>query len=238
MVALVFPVLRLVPGTREETTDRIQRAIHFSFRFFIWFMHFIRVTEKPRFEGLERLGRSAPCLIIANHPTLIDVVALIACVPRVDCVVKKELWNNFFIRGIVSAADYIPNDGGVDIVAEGIRRIRSGRSIIFFPEGTRSPMGGLGPFNRGFAQIAVRTGCAMLPVTIRCDPPTLMKGQDLCEVSSRRPQWVFSFDEPMNVHRFYEPTNSKAIAARKLSAAVRQYYEKRLSHAESGPGVS
>ncbi|MBI5245208.1 MAG: 1-acyl-sn-glycerol-3-phosphate acyltransferase [Elusimicrobia bacterium] len=225
----VFPACRMFPGTRDQKADRIQRAIHHSFRFFIWFMHFVRVTEKPRFENLGHLNGCAPALVIANHPTLIDVVALISCMPRVDCVVKKDLWNNFFMRGIVRSAGYMPNDGGAGIVEEGVLRIKRGRSILLFPEGTRSPRGGLGPFSRGFAQIAARAGCPMLPVTIRCDPPSLMKGEGLCEVSPRRPQWVFSFDKPMQVHEFFEPTDSPTIAARKLSAAVRRYYEKKLN---------
>lgn len=233
LVAVVSPACRLWPGTREQKVDRIQRMVHHSFRLFIWFMESLRLMEKMRFTGMERLRSGGPCLIIANHPTLIDVVALISRLPRVDCIVKRALSKNFLTRGIVSNAGYIPNDGGEEIVAEAVHRIEQGHSLLLFPEGTRSPRGGLGAFNRGFAHIVARTGCPLLPITILCDPPQLMKGEKFCHVPPRRPQWVISVDEPFAVDRYYETTDTNAIAARKLSCAVRQYYEKRLMHAES-----
>lgn len=227
IAAVVFPLCDLWPGTRKRKVDRIRTAIHHSFRFFIWFMETLRVVD-VRFTGLERLRTGGPYLIIANHPTLIDVVALISRLPPVDCVVKKEHWNNFFTRGVVSGADYIPNDGGAGIVTEAISRLGQGHSLLLFPEGTRSPSGGLGEFSRGFAQIAVRSDCAVVPVTIRCDPPMLMKNEKFLSVPARRSQWVISVDEPIAVASHYDAADSKAVAARKLSAAVRRYYEKRL----------
>ena len=237
MAGTVFPLCRLWPGTREQKMDRIQRAVHHSFRFFIWFMEFLKIMEKMRSTGLERLNTGEPHLIISNHPTLIDVVALISRLPRVDCVVKKDLWNNFFTRGIVSSAGYIPNDGGAEIVAEAVHRIRQGHSLLLFPEGTRSSPGGLGAFNRGFAYVAMRAGCPVLPITIQCDPPQLMKGESFCHVPPRRSQWVISVDESIAIAKYYDTTDSEAIAARKISIAIRQYYEKRLNHAESGSGA-
>lgn len=228
IAAVVSPVCRLWPGTRERKVDRIRMAIHHSFRFFIWFMESLRVIEKVRFTGLERLRTGGPYLIIANHPTLIDVVALISRLPPVDCVVKKDHWNNFFTHGVVSSADYIPNDGGAGIVVEAVRRIGQGHSLLLFPEGTRSPRGGLGEFSRGFAQIAVRTDCVVVPVTIRCEPPMLMKNEKFLSVPPRRSQWVISADEPIAVGGYFEAADSKAVAARKLSAAVRRYYENKL----------
>jgi 1-acyl-sn-glycerol-3-phosphate acyltransferase len=51
-------------------------------------------------EGRERLQRDG-LLVLANHPTLIDVVCLISLLPNADCVVKRAVACNLFMRGLV-----------------------------------------------------------------------------------------------------------------------------------------
>ena len=64
-----------------------------------------------RVEGAERL-REPGRLIVANHPTLLDVVLLVSQMPEVDCIVKRGLWRNPFLRWPVSWAGYLPNCRG------------------------------------------------------------------------------------------------------------------------------
>lgn len=58
--------------------------------------------------NLQRLRQAKGMVVIANHPTLIDVVVLISLMPNAGCIVKQGLWRNPFLRGVVSAAGYIP----------------------------------------------------------------------------------------------------------------------------------
>src|SRR5262245_48631587 len=77
---VALPVLRLTSRRPGDLQRRTQVLIHLSFRLFAWFMTvtgLIRVT----WVGRERL-RERPLLVIANHPTLIDVVLLVAAMPQ------------------------------------------------------------------------------------------------------------------------------------------------------------
>src|SRR6185436_20227364 len=97
---------------------------------------------------------------------------------------------NPFLRGVVRRAGYLSNDHGDAIVAECVARLRDGRSVIVFPEGTRSPSTGLGAFQRGAAHIALTRGCPLLPVVITCRPPTLGKGARWHDVPDHRVEFV------------------------------------------------
>ena len=74
-------------------------------------------------EGGERLQRDG-LLVLANHPTLIDVVCLISLLPNADCVVKRAVARNPFMRGPVRAAGYISNDDGAGLVDDCVAAAR------------------------------------------------------------------------------------------------------------------
>ena len=60
------------------------------------------------FEGAERLGRPGQ-IIVANHPSLIDVVFLLGFTPQATCIVKEALFQNPFTRWPVAAAGFVSN---------------------------------------------------------------------------------------------------------------------------------
>jgi len=177
------------------------------------------------FDG-EPIGGSSPVIVVANHPTLIDVILLISRMPQADCVVKREAWSNPFLRNVVSAAGYVPNDGGVELVETCAARIRAGRSLVLFPEGTRSPRAGLGPFRRGAAHVALRTGCPVQPVAIRPDSPFLSKGEAWWRVPDRTPTSRVTAYPPM---RFDRGRGAASRAAREATNEVRELFLKELS---------
>src|SRR5262245_45708848 len=188
-----FPLLRWWPGDRELWA---QRLVHFAFRAWVRFAGGIRLF-RVQWRGRERLPARGPIVIVANHPTLIDVVLLIAGLPQADCVVKSAAWRNLFLRWVVAAAGYIRNDDGAALIEACVDRVRQGRCLLVFPEGTRSPGGSLAPFRRGAAHVALRTGAPLVPITIICDPPTLTRGQSWYRVPDRTVQFTVDVGEPM-----------------------------------------
>ena len=221
-----FPILRLLRGTTREREIRAQYLVHLAFRLFAWLMEglgLIRVS----WIGAERLRQPGPYLVIANHPTLIDAVLLIARMPQADCVAKREVWNNPFLRGVVGPPGYIPNDQGEALVDACVKRLQEGGCLLLFPEGTRSPMGQLGRFRRGAARIALKSGCDIVPVVLTHDPPGQMKGQKWYDVPPRTSRVTLSVEAPISA-REYVDHRSTAFAARRLTAAFRALYEERL----------
>ena len=100
----VLPLVHAIPGDRER---RVQRIIHQTFRLWVWFATALRLF-RVQWNGVERLCAYPPCIVVANHPTLIDIVLLISRMPQADCVVKRAAWRNPFLRWIVRPAGYIP----------------------------------------------------------------------------------------------------------------------------------
>lgn len=220
---LVFPPLALLVRDPARRSRYARDIIHHSFAAHVGLMRALGVlTYEVR--GIERLQRNG-LLVLANHPTLIDVVFLVSLIPNADCVVKSRLARNPFTRGPVRATGYVCNDGGAELVEECIASVRSGKNLIIFPEGTRTPRSGTGRLQRGAANIAVRGVLNITPVTIRCSPPTLSKGEKWYRIPSRRFHVTIEVGEDLTMAPFLDGTTA-AIASRRLTAYLAAYFSR------------
>lgn len=219
----VWPVLRLTAPDARSGITRVRRTISFSMRLFIWLMSSLGLLT-CEIRGRNRLAAPGQ-LIIANHPTLIDVVFLVSLLPEIECVVKQALWRNPFLRWPVAWAGYISNADGAQLVDACAHALESGRSLLMFPEGTRGEPGRPMLMKRGAAQVALAAGTDLLPVTITCEPLTLTKGNPWYRVPRSRPHWILSVGEPIPVRRWLDGGDSLPVAARHLTLALAQYFE-------------
>jgi len=223
---VVFPVTRLVVRDPVERELRNQYFVHLTFRLFVGLMQALGVLVVDVLHG-ERLAQRGQ-IVVANHPTLIDIVVLGSLMPQADCVVKKEAWSNPFLRGAVTATGYLPNDTGDALVEACAERLRAGRTLVLFPEGTRSPEGGIGPFRRGFAHVALASQRPLRTVVIRADPPALMRGQPWYDVPERRLRLSLDCGAVLDPAQVAPDAPTRGAAVRKISSALRDFYAKTL----------
>jgi 1-acyl-sn-glycerol-3-phosphate acyltransferase len=225
---LVFPLLALCLREPRTRVRAARAVIRLSFRTFVGIM---RVLGVLRYEvrGLDKLDREGQ-LILANHPTLIDTVFLMAFVRNADCIVKGGLWNNPFTGGPVRAAGYICNDRGPELVEDCIASLGAGGNLIVFPEGTRTPRCGTVALKRGAANIAVRGTRAVTPVLIACEPPTLGKGEKWWHVPPRQASFRIEVGDDIGIERFTGPGVTDVLAARRLTDHLQHYFMKEGQH--------
>jgi 1-acyl-sn-glycerol-3-phosphate acyltransferase len=227
LATLVIPLVAWLRGPGSDRELFAQRVIHHSFRFFTWFgstLHLLDLEER----GTERL-RVPGQLVIANHPSLLDVVYLISRMPQADCVVKRALWRNPLLRSVVKVCGYIPNDGGEAVIQACSERLSQGRSLILFPEGSRSPYGDLGPFQRGAAYVALASRCPILPVVIQVRPPALKKGQPWYALPNERLKFSLEVGESFFAHDLLQEDLPRTIAARRITVGLRSLFDARLA---------
>jgi 1-acyl-sn-glycerol-3-phosphate acyltransferase len=181
---VVFPIMRVVPGSAGAHRRRVRTTCRLYMRSFVGLMNAVGVL-RFEFEGAERLGRPGQ-IILANHPSLIDVVFLIGFTPQASCIVKEALFHHPFTRWPVSAARYVSNTPTHSMVEQASEALQNGENVIVFPEGTRTTPGQPMQFHRGAANIAVRAAAVVTPVFIRCVPTTLAKNMPWYRIPDRR----------------------------------------------------
>ena len=232
--ALLFPLLSLI-GNRRRRRSIARRLVQLSFAIHIDIMYRLGVLTYE-IRGRERLRRNG-LLILANHPTLIDVVFLVSLLPNADCVVKQAVARNPFMRGPVRAAGYIANDDGAGLVDECIAAVRAGGNLVIFPEGTRTVPGQPPRLQRGAANIAVRGRLDITPVRIICTPPTLTKGQKWYKVPDRRFHVQVEIGQDIPIAQFLTDAGTSkgdALAVRHVIDYLTRYFDMSGDPARAG----
>lgn len=227
---VLFPLGRLVPVAPRRRAAIGRAVVSACFRGFIGFMSGIGVLSYE-FRGVERLGRPGQ-LILANHPSLIDVVFLIGFAGRPGCVVKASLWRNPFTGGVVSAAGYVPNFPTEAMIEGASAALREGQAMIMFPEGTRTAHGRPFHFHRGAASVAVRAARVVTPVYITVEPTTLTKGERWYRIPPRRPHFALTVGEDIDVAPFVA-AGPPPRAGRALNEYLVQHFAERLGQSSA-----
>ncbi|MGM0663017.1 MAG: lysophospholipid acyltransferase family protein [Thermodesulfobacteriota bacterium] len=156
---------------------RVERAARVGFGWWLGFMGVLGLVRSAPHRGNVFPG---PCVVVANHPGLFDVLFLIRDIPSLSVLVKAGLARKLPLGPVLRALEYVlvPDYDRVnplDTAEETLDKIQKGRKVLLFPEGTRSPSGSLRPFRAGAFKIARMTGAPIQPVLIRNTPPFMPK---------------------------------------------------------------
>ena len=181
---LVFSLLWTIPLSLSTTAAMIT----FSFAVLPvtsrqwqinWFRRWARAMLRicgvtVRVHGGAGLAEGQNYIFASNHISLIDSPTLVACIPRPLCfVAKKELFSVPFMGWYLHRQGHVPIERGDPKAAlrslnEAAKAIEQGRkSVLMFPEGTRSMTGERQPFKEGISLLAIRSGTPIVPVAVR-----------------------------------------------------------------------
>lgn len=204
---------------RDSTRRRriARRSISASFRFFLWVTKVMGVLDY-RFHGEDILQNERGCLVIANHPSLLDYVLIASVMPETDCMVKSSLLRNPFMSGVIRSANYLINSEADSLLPACEERLARGDTILIFPEGTRTCVGEPMTLQRGAANIAVRCTSDVRIVTIRCSQRMLDKQSQWYDVPPVKPLFDVMVGERIAISGFYDANlQEPALAARQLN---------------------
>ena len=229
--ALIAPMVKLSSQDLDIRTQRTQKVIKHSFKGFTEMMVKLGIMTYE-VEGLEKLQQSQQELVIANHPTLIDVVVLIGLMGRANCVVKQTLWSNPFTKGPVQNAGYILNAGSEQFIQDCVSKLQQDRaaSLLIFPEGTRTAKGEqLNDFQRGAANIALRAGVPIRPVLITCTPSTLTKNEKWYHIPDRPFHIQVKVLDAIRVEDVLDDVTVNPKNVRQLNQQLQWFFNQELS---------
>ena len=170
---LLYPVLPRAAGRR------IGRAmIAYGYRVF-WRIAAASGMLRLDAAALDPLRDEGSLIVVANHPSLLDALMLVARLPKSACIMKASLVHNPFLGPGARLARYIRNDSAFGMVQCAVQDLQDGGQLVLFPEGTRTTRWPVNPFHASFALIANRAQVPVQAVFIDTRSPYLGKGWPL-----------------------------------------------------------
>jgi 1-acyl-sn-glycerol-3-phosphate acyltransferase len=177
----LWSLLMCLWGLAISLVDKDGKKVHF-FCAVPWARVILRVCGiRVHVKGREHVDPNVPRIYMTNHQSFFDIFALLACLPvNFKFILKQELMKIPFLGPAMRKAGYIgivrddPRKA-VESMRQAAERIRSGASVLIFPEGTRSVDGRLQDFKKGGFNLAVKAGCDIVPIAI----------QDSCRIAPK-----------------------------------------------------
>ncbi|MEP9411115.1 MAG: 1-acyl-sn-glycerol-3-phosphate acyltransferase [Candidatus Brocadia sp.] len=127
---------------------------------------------KVEIQGLENIPRNEPVIFISNHQSMMDIKLSLAFIPVNFSFISKDTVFHIPILGAyMTASGHIPIQRTEDRKAyatllTAVNKLTTKKSLVVFPEGTRSEDGNLGTFKRGISLIVLKSGRRVVPMAI------------------------------------------------------------------------
>lgn len=224
-LGLLFLPCQLMPLGSQRKQQWLRSSIRNTCRFYIKMMRILGLLD---YDMQLDIGDARGQLIIANHPSLLDAIFLLAGLENICCIVKEELWQNPFTVITVTQAGYIPNNS-TELVELAAEKLAAGDNVLIFPEGTRNRYNDQLDFKRGAANIAVVAQCPITPVVIHCEPRTLQKGDRWYDIPEKPPLFQLHAQPSLDIEQCIDTSRPRTVQYRHLTQFLREYYRPFLS---------
>lgn len=148
---------------------RMKRMVLFMMQFWARSVFFI-IGKRLYIEGVENIDKEDRYILIANHSSLFDIIAIVSFFPGLSWFGHERLTRIPVFRRVLKLTDYVPmRKTSVKNTKEMINQLiekSKGHTIAIFPEGTRTLNGKVNDFYRGFIILLRSAEIDVLPVTL------------------------------------------------------------------------
>jgi 1-acyl-sn-glycerol-3-phosphate acyltransferase len=177
-----------------------------------------------RVEGRHHVPSQGGGMLLSTHQSGLDPILVgLACNRNLNFLARSTLFKNpafsFFLK-IVDSIEIDRERGGLSGLREMLSRLRSGKVVLLFPEGTRTDDGSIGVVKPGFFPIAKRSDVPLIPVAIVGAFECMPKGS----------KWIFPkpiavvFGKPIQPEDYRNWSEEQAVRA--VAASLGDLYQR------------
>lgn len=187
------------------------------FLYLIVFYGYAKIDFKAKF------APKSSTIVIANHPSLLDVVLLLSHIRRANCIVKASLAKNIFLFAAIKSANYILNTENEKMLELSKNALQNGENLIIFPEGTRTKDKIC--MQKGAFYIAINYAAVLVALSVKMSPKSLKKGQLWYDTPENKINYEVDILENLDLSEF-EKFRSNPIRVRLLHKKMQNLYER------------
>ena len=207
---LNFFVFPFIKNNKTLCSD----IIHYTWKFFVYFMMILGLFTLD----IKNLSKIENKVIVATHPSFIDIVILIALIPHSTCFVKKELAYNPILKNLVNSI-FITNEVDLEeLKSESKKMLDLGFNVIIFPSGIRHRRNEFPKIKKGASLIALNANKNIVPIRFFSNNDFMFINQPFYEVGEKRVTFEIEQMPEINVQDFISA--SEIVSKKKITQQI------------------
>ena len=221
LTSLIITPVFLMVWTLTFWWDKRRLVSHMMATFWAWHYQSLIPFWKLHLEGRKKIPWNRPVVMVSNHRSLIDILALHKLRRPFKWVSKSENFKLPFVGMVLSLNNHVKIEreslhSGTQFLSQAEQEMKKGSSILMFPEGTRSKTKEMRPFKAGAFLMAKKTGSGVIPIIHIGSEKTFDRGS-----------WVLKGKAPIHIRVLDEiPAEEvQKLDVKKLMALVRETME-------------
>lgn len=216
----IFPFISVFVK-KEKRRQKYCNTIHKTWKYFTWLMQKTGLI-KVIFTNPEKLEKLQGKIIVANHPSFIDIVILIGFLPKTLCIAKKEIKRNPFMGNIVKSLYLINDEDNEKMPEEAVEILNQGYNIIIFPTGTRTTENEDLKLHKGAAVMALHSCTDIIPIHIGCDFKFLAKHQKFYDAGDKTPTYTITVNKEIKISDFEGQNFTQIQKRNRVNQAIKE----------------
>lgn len=214
---LIFPLAKIFIKNEKELKYFYSDIIQQTWALLLKLLEILRLI-KVFVKNENELKNIKNKIIVSTHPSFVDIVILIALIPRSTCFVKKELAQNPILKNLVNSI-FITNDIDLEELKMKSKEVTDlGFNLIIFPTGIRHRKNEFPKIKKGASLISTFTDKNIVPIKIFSDSDFLFINQPFYAGGNRLVTFEVEVQDEINISDFYD--NSEIIMKKNITKRI------------------
>ncbi len=215
---LLFPIAKIFLKDKKLLYF-YSDTIHNLWKFFVTLckttgMIRLEIQDKEKIQSLKNN------VIVATHPSFIDIIILISLIPRTTCLVKSDLSKNPFLNNIIKSIFILEDETIDNLKIHSKKMIEAGFNIIIFPSGIRHRKDEQPKIRKGAATIAMSAKANIAALKYYTDYDFLFINQPIYEAGSKPVTYTLSYAGEININEELEKSDNEIVVKKNITNII------------------
>lgn len=193
--------------------------IHNTWKWFVRILIFFKII-KLNITDLDNIKQIKQKIIVATHPSFIDILILIALIPRTTCIVKYSLSKNPILFNLVNSI-FIMEDESLEKLKEHTKKmIDNGFNVVIFPMGIRHRRNEFPKIKKGAATIAMNANSNIVALKYYTDFDFLFISQPVYEAGEKAVTYDLSYVGEIDVKSMLQNSENEIVIKKNITKMI------------------